>query len=111
MKRITLLLFCFLASVFSNAQAPAFNWAKQLSANGTNYEKATFDAMGNIYITGYFSGIVDFDLGPNTYTVNSGFNGSNFITKYDSNGGLIWEKSIGGGGLIYDIDADGAGNV
>ena len=59
------------------------------------------DGNGNIYITGWYSGQVDFDPGPNA-TVLSSFSGTQdlFILKLSSSGTFLFAKSIGGSG--YD---------
>ena len=54
------------------------------------------DEEGNTYITGDFTGTVDFDPGEAVYELTS--NGMNdlFVMKLDSNGNLLWAKNIGG---------------
>lgn len=54
----------------------------------------TIDASGNVYVTGVFSGIIDFDPGPSTYTLN-GLGNLMYITKQDPAGNLVWAKSFG----------------
>lgn len=51
------------------------------------------DNSGNIYIVGYFEGIIDFNPGNsvNTYVTCSGFTNS-FFAKYDTDGNYIWAK-------------------
>ena len=39
------------------------------------------DALGNVYTTGIFNGIADFDPGVGTYTLNSS-TGSFFVSKF-----------------------------
>jgi hypothetical protein len=68
----------------------------------------TLDPSDNIYLTGMFSGVVDFDPGIGVDTLNSGiwvsalhyYYASMFLAKYDSDGNYIWAKSILGN---YDV--------
>jgi hypothetical protein len=49
--------------------AGAFIWGKHLGKNN-NYtvcKSLSVDAQGNVYTTGYFNGIADFDPGPENY--------------------------------------------
>jgi hypothetical protein len=64
-----------------------FIWAKIFNTNFTVISKATtIDLSGNIYVTGEFTGICDFDLSLNTFSLTS--NLSNvadvYILKFDS---------------------------
>lgn len=76
-----------------------FIWAKSIDGYASNSWSVTTDMNGNIYTTGYFSGVVDFD--PDTLVYNPDWFGDRdiFIQKLDSMGVLIWVKTIGGGGL------------
>ncbi len=87
-------------------------WAK--SAGGTDpdyaYSVAT-DAAGNVYLTGYFySPSITFG---STVLTNGGAFGDIFITKYDSNGTVLWAKSEGGisDDVAYSVSTDNWGNV
>jgi hypothetical protein len=91
-----------------------FVWAK--SMGGTNNEIGngiTVDPFGNVYTTGYFSGIVDFD--PSVLTANmSGVGGFDiFVSKLDTGGNYTWAKTIGGlnDEVGSDIAVDSNGNV
>jgi hypothetical protein len=50
------------------------------------------DSVGNVYVAGEFNH--DMHLGNITLTPDSGFRNSYFI-KYDTNGNLIWAKTLG----------------
>jgi len=88
-------------------------WAK--SAGGAENEIAnsvTTDAVGNIYVVGYFvSTSIDFGTGALANT-SSNFKDM-FIVKYDPNGNALWAKSAGGiyHDEAYDVATDTAGNV
>lgn len=88
------------------------DWGFSIGSNGQDYpNKMIKDDAGNLYITGKFSGTVDFDPGPSVTMVNAVKQLDIFIAKYSSSGQLIWVKSIGGlnhdGGSDIGIDAEG----
>ena len=94
----------------------SFIWAKQLSGTSTKSVKSIkVDHLGDILVTGYFSGTVDFD--PDTSTTHNMYtnygSGAVFILKLDSNGNYLWVKSAGGAGLCRGIgvDVDTSNNV
>ena len=78
-----------------------FSWAKRIG--GTSAEEGydiTTDKTGNIYITGFFTGTVDFDPGANTYNLSCTVASSDiFILKLDSNGTFGWAIKMGGGAI------------
>jgi hypothetical protein len=117
MKAINLLLACLFMTAISYAQ-PSFQWVKTISGPGgfDQGQSITTDANDNVYATGNFEGVADFDPGPGTYTLTS--NNVNFtdifITRLDAAGNLLWAKSLGtpnaddaGAGIATDA----AGNV
>lgn len=62
------------------------------------YAVAT-DASDNIYATGIFAGIIDFDPGPGTNELTSGFDGiasDVFVLKVDAGGDHVWAVNFGG---------------
>lgn len=113
MKKVLLSAILF-TSLFINAQAPAFAWAKSMGSTGSNYgTSVTTDAFGNVYTTGYFQGTTDFDPGAGTYTITSGGSLDIFISKLDAAGNFVWAKSMGGTNGDYgtSIATDASGNV
>lgn len=48
------------------------------------------DADGNTYITGWISGTVDFDPGPEVHSLDSSLGENSYIAKYDPNGAFLW---------------------
>ncbi len=100
----------FISKLDSNGN---FIWAGALNASGDAWGFSLApDLAGNIYLTGYFSGAIDFD--PSTSVINSrGSNGLEdiFIGKYSSAGNLIWALPIGGTGGDFAnsvvVDASG----
>ncbi len=92
-----------------------FVWAKKIEGQGWHYAfDIKTDAEGNVYLSGRFIGIVDFDPGPEVYNL-TGERGSNtFILKLDSSGNFLWVKSLGGGNgncPYTSICLDGIGNI
>lgn len=72
-------------------------WA--VSIGGTQFDFAydiAADILGNVYITGSFSGTVDFDPGAGTENLTSIAQSDIFITKLNASGDLVWAKNIGG---------------
>lgn len=71
-----------------------------LTLPGTSFfnmgKSITTDLSGNIYLSGYFSGSVDFDPGSGQSILNGVGLKDIFIAKYDSTGRFIWAKQIGG---------------
>jgi hypothetical protein len=91
-----------------------FVWAKAMG--GTNDESGSgiaLDSAGNVYITGYFDGKVDFDPGPEKYYLTSAGLDDIFISKLDSNGDFVWAKAMGGTSVDdgVDIAVDSTGNI
>ena len=52
------------------------------------------DQYGNIYISGRFDGVMDFDPGVGVYNLDGNGNDHFFVAKYDNNGGFIWAKQM-----------------
>lgn len=75
------------------------------------------DHIGNVYITGEFSGLVDFDPGPDTaaLTAGAGAYANGFVAKYDAEGNYIWaglfESASSQGSLGTALDVTPSGTV
>ena len=108
MKKIILLsVFAF---IISNANGQSFQWARQMGGTSNDYGiSIATDAGGNVITTGFFLGTVDFDPGPATlnFTTSSPTIYGAYIQKLDSNGNLVWAKSITGNGINDLIEATG----
>lgn len=93
-----------------------FVWAKRIGASGSYTEgyDITCGPSGNVYITGGFSGTVDFDPSPaSTANITAGGSSDPLISGLDNNGNYLWAKNISGAdyGRGYDIAADYADAV
>lgn len=121
----TLLHIAFFICCCISLKAQDFKWAITTpnSESSVPYPESTIgsvvtDANGNIYVAGSFSGIADFDPGPNTFTMSTGappntviYQG--FVSKYDASGALVWAKKIDGDGLSWfaSMVLDNTGNL
>lgn len=74
-----------------------FLWVKQIG--GTSADRAdgiTTDSIGDIYITGQFSGTVDFDPGDGIENLGSKGIFDGFVQKLDAQGEYVWASQFGG---------------
>jgi gliding motility-associated-like protein len=103
-----------------------FIWAKDLkgfnpdgnsiSGNITDEISISLDSWGNVYASGTFYGIVDFDPGPAIYKMTSAGTTSRrdvFVLKLGADGSFIWAKQVQGNNEDFStsIVADDQGNV
>ncbi len=76
-------------------------WQRSWGGSGTNYgQSVTVDSSGGVYLTGF--------------TTSTGAGGQDvLVLKFDSSGGLIWQRTWGGKGDEegYSIAADSSRNV
>ncbi len=116
MKKICYLFLCtFFLLILANQNLDAQNllWAKSFgSIDMDQVNDMVVDDNGNVYLTGYFQGTVDFDPGQGTdiHTSNGHYDG--FVQKLDSDGNLLWVKTFGGNnydeGLGIALDQGGS---
>ena len=101
----------FISKLDSNGD---FVWAKAIGETSTDSGRAlVVSNSGHVYTVGIFSGTVDFDPGPGTSSLENPGSQSIFISKFTSDGNLVWAKAIGGSNNDSgdDIAIDGSGNV
>lgn len=87
----------------------AFLWAKQI---GGAFEDAAValavDDLDNVYITGFFTGNVDFDPGPGVFNMVNPRSvqliTETFLLKLDKAGDFVWAKRMGGNYYAYSSD-------
>ncbi len=111
-KALSLISFLVLNLIM---YSQSINWVKNMEGlrNCEGYSIA-LDASGNVYTTGYFDSIMDFDPGPGTYTLASQGRRDIFISKLNGSGNLVWAQSIGsswGDEVGNTIKIDGSGNI
>lgn len=81
-------------------------WAHVFGSNASDYPTALVtDASGNIYMTGWYTGTLDFDPGAASFEL-SDFDSNKFLLKLDSNGDFLWVKSLGDAQDVKDIHID-----
>lgn len=86
-------------------------WAKNFGNGGSNEGKGiTTDASGNIFVTGFFNNPT---LTLGTYTLTGNGNDDCFVSKFDSNGNVIWAFNVGDNlsDCGNDIASDASGNI
>jgi gliding motility-associated-like protein len=74
-----------------------FIWVSRFG--GTDYNipgSLDVDAAGNVYTTGLFKGVCDFNPGAGIYNLTSNGAEDAFIVKVDANGIFLWAESFGG---------------
>jgi hypothetical protein len=116
MKKLSNTILFIFTSLVLNAQSPNLEWAKNFGGSSTDFGYCSaLDKSGNIYTTGYFYGLSDFDPGPNTYNMSSTSGGDIFVTKLDTIGNFVWAKRFGAGVTTFNygtsIKTDTAGNI
>ncbi len=99
-KKVFISIILLLAITSGHSQAPSWSWAFRVGGLGVEHcESITRDNSGNLFTTGFFSDAVDFDPGPNDFTLLGYYD--IFILKTDSNKNFIWAKRIG----FNDLDS------
>lgn len=88
-----------------------YAWAIQLGSNSVDKaENVKLDALGNVYVTGSFSGTVDFDPGPGAALLSAAAGTDAFVAKYDNAGNYVWAVSFAESGnstgMALSIDAN-----
>lgn len=91
-----------------------FVWARAIIGAGNDQPKdMAIDIAGNVFITGGFTGVQDFDVGPGTYTLSSSPSFDIFICKINMNGNFVWAKQVGNTGIDrgYALTLDNSANI
>jgi hypothetical protein len=114
MKKILLLAAFLLCRLTAFVQFSP-QWVNRIGGllNDIGFHIAT-DATGNVVITGYFNGTVDFDPGTDTFNLVSGTGNDIFLAKYDPSGSLLFAYQFGtasGNDIGTAVHIDGAGNI
>jgi len=86
-------------------------WSKSFGATQAPATRAATDAQGNIYVTGFAQGNVNF--GGGLFSLGSMMHV--YVAKFDSNGNHVFSKVFGGSTTMYalgqGIGVDALGNV
>lgn len=89
-------------------------WAFSLGTSTEDVGQAVAtDAVGNVYLAGYYTASIDLDPGVGVATHPFAGIEDFFIAKYDGNGNYLWSKSYNGTDIeaVKGITVDGSGNV
>jgi hypothetical protein len=91
-------------------------WSESLQGSGTSTATASaiaVDSNGYVFVTGSFTGTVDFDPGAGKTTLTSKGSSDIFTAKYAPTGALVWARQAGGssGDAGLGIAVDAAGDV
>ena len=93
-------------------------WAKKIGGSSQDISFALdTDQAGNVYFTGDFSGIVDFDPGVETFNLQSPsvvyFQDNIYAEKLNANGEFVWAYSMGNTSYdeSYSVDVDDSSNL
>jgi hypothetical protein len=89
----------FVSKLNSNG---SYGWAKRMGggSNDISYSIA-LDTFNNVYCSGYFMGIADFDPGAGTASLASSGSFEAFVSKLNANGDYVWAKKLGGTGADF----------
>lgn len=89
-------------------------WAKRFGGTEDDDGSAiAVDSSGNVYFTGSFEGVADFNPGTEVYNLTSNGSSDIFVCKLDPDGNFLWAKQMGGisNESGKGITVDGSGNV
>jgi hypothetical protein len=111
-KNLLVTALVIIVANVTNAQTPAWVWAKSVGARLDNEAKVTAvrDAAGGIIVSGQFDANAPFGAAniPVVGTIDL------YVTKYDQSATPVWAKSFSGTSNIMfpgGIVMDGAGNI
>lgn len=111
-KNLALIVLIFL---FMNqetyGQFPTFEWAYAWESGSG--KKILQDSNGDLFIIGEFQDTLDFDPSSNVNIITSNGGGDIYISKWDTDGNMIWTKTIGGTSFdeFDDASIDAQGNL
>lgn len=113
MKRIVIIFSFIFCGSYLQAQNVNFEWAKHIDSDLESFGRSTvLDAVGNVYITGWYNGTTDFDPGLGVFTLTSPSTNV-FILKLDPLGNFLWVRNFAGTAQEngYSIALDNARNI
>lgn len=109
-KLLVMLMFLFIGAGLAAQTPPEWLWAT--SSGSTDWELAediVCDAAGNVYVTGFYKGAIQFG----DFYADSGGDQEIFVVKLDAAGNYLWAQHAGSphNDSAEDIAIDAAGNV
>ncbi len=103
--RCTFILGIVLFSLKSKAQNPSFKWANKIGYSQPDIAASiTTDKAENVYSTGLFAALTDFDPGADTFLIYSIGYWDVYVQKLDKLGNFEWAISFGGNGTEGSSD-------
>jgi hypothetical protein len=96
----------FIISLINGQNTPTHEWVKQMGEIGNSSVGSSIctDASGNVYITGFFDGTMDFDPGPSVFSLTATGAADAFVCKLNASGNFVWAKKFGSAGNDYGIE-------
>lgn len=101
----------FVSKLNSDGQ---FVWAKSFGGAGNDIgTDIVVDRWGNVFFSGYFSGLSDFDPSKKSHSCMSNGSSDAFICKLNTDGDFLWANQFGGNSIdqAISIDVDLNGDV
>jgi hypothetical protein len=96
LKQLLPLLILLASAGTSFGQSGHLGWAGKMGGGGDDYCTAiTTDDSGNIYTTGFFEGVADFDPGPGTVNLTAAGSDDVYVMKQGPDGRLHWARRLG----------------
>jgi hypothetical protein len=114
LRRSFLMILLLSCSILNYAQSLGYVWGRAISGTGyINLGYSVVDVPGNIYMTGAFAGVADFDPGSAVSDLTSAGDVDAFICKLNTSGNLVWAIQLGGTGAdrAEYITIDAPGNI
>ncbi len=77
-----------------------FQWSRSFGSAGNDEgHSIAVDRAGYVYVTGFFSGTVDFDPSPALFNLTASGSDDIFIVKLNPSGNFVWAKRMGGANI------------
>lgn len=90
------------------AQTPSLNWANSIgNSSDKNSNAIAVDTSGNSYITGYFSGTMDFNPGAGVYNMTAKGSFDLFTYKLDASGNFVWAIQLSSDTVTASVQGKG----
>ena len=90
-------------------------WAKKIGGCAIDdfTSGVVLDASGNVYVSGHFQFVGDFDPGPGTYNMTGFGNTDGYVCEVDASGNFVRAFQLGGTDFDYAmaIALDASGNI
>lgn len=90
-------------------------WVKKIGNTNTfgTVTSIAVDGTGNVYTSGYYAGIVDFNPGSGIYNLPAATAYNTFVLKLDGGGNFLWAKGAGNSQNSFSngLSLDATGNA